>query len=69
MSCFGLDIGSESIKLVELKGGGKKLAVSALGYSPLTRSLESESREDLMRVATEIKKLVSVSRATTKNVV
>ena len=69
MSFFGLDIGSESVKLVELKGGGRKIAVAALGYSPLSRSMESESKEDLLRVATDIKKLVSVSRVSTRRVV
>ncbi len=69
MSYFGLDIGSESVKVVELKRVGKKVTVTALGYSPLSRSMESESHEDLLRVATDIKKLIGVTRVNSKSVV
>lgn len=71
MDFFGLDIGSHSIKVAQVereKDGVIKLL--ALGRAPTpTNGLESEAEADLVEIATVIKKLLSETRITTRNVV
>lgn len=69
MEFFGLDIGSQNIKLVQLKKTASRYRVLALGLSSTPRSLESESEADLTAVAEAIKKLLEVTKVSTRNVV
>ena len=70
MSSFGLDIGSHSIKVVELARDGKnfKLVASGIAATP-QGGLLTESEKTLLEVSMTIKKLVSDTKVSTKNVV
>lgn len=63
-----MDIGSQNLKLAQLKETGDGFNVTALGLSPSPKSLESESKSDLVDVAEAIKKLVSVTRVSVDEV-
>jgi type IV pilus assembly protein PilM len=69
MEFIGLDIGSQNLKLVQLKKVGDKFGVIALGLSSSPKSLESESQADLVGVAEAIKKLLEVTKVSARNVV
>jgi type IV pilus assembly protein PilM len=69
MEFFGLDIGSQNLKLVQLRPVGERFKVVALGLSSSPKTLDSESDADLVLVAEAIKKLVAVTRVSTENVV
>ena len=67
---IGLDIGSHTIKLVQLLGGkDQKFELKALGTIPTPqKGLASDAEADLEVMAIAIKKLVLDTRVTTKEV-
>ena len=69
MDFFGLDIGSRTIKLVQLKKIGDQFQLLAFGSAPSTlKGLASDSESDLNKLAEIIKKLHQEAKITTKNV-
>lgn len=69
MNFIGLDIGTSSIKAVELTGGKKpQLMVFADASMPAV-TLASESEEDLKTIASSLDKFISESGFTTRDVV
>jgi len=69
MDFFGLDIGSYSIKAVQLRKIQDKYQLVALGSAPSTpKGLASEAESDLTALAENIKKLHQEAKITTKNV-
>lgn len=70
MLTFGLDIGSHSIKIVQLAREGKtfRLVAAGVATSP-PKGMASEAETDLMRVSEVIKKLVQDTKVTTRQVV
>jgi len=70
MEFFGLDIGSQKIKLVKLTKSGNQYRLAALGNTLSTqKGLLSDSESDLTALATAIKKLYQETKIQTKNVV
>ncbi|MFC1790541.1 type IV pilus assembly protein PilM [Patescibacteria group bacterium] len=69
MDYFGLDIGSQNIKITQLRKKNDSYSLVALGLSPVVKSLDSELEKDLLTIAETIKKLVRATKITTKNVV
>jgi len=70
MDFFGLDIGSYSIKAVQLRKIQDKYQLVALGSAPSTsKGLASEAESDLTALAENIKKLYQEAKVTTKNVI
>lgn len=69
MDYLGLDIGSQNIKIAQLKKPAEKYQIVALGLAPAPKSLESEAEADLVAIAETIKKLVSASKVSVKEVV
>lgn len=70
MEFFGLDIGSQKIKLVKLNKNGNQYRLSALGNTLSTqKGLLSDSESDLTALATAIKRLYQETKIQTKNVV
>ena len=70
MEFFGLDIGSQKIKLVKLAKSGNQYRLAALGNAVSTqKGLLSDAESDLTALATAIKKLYQETKITTKNVV
>lgn len=70
MDFFGLDIGSYSIKAVQLRKTQDKYQLVALGSAPSTpKGLASEAESDLTALAENIKKLHQEAKVTTKNVI
>lgn len=69
MNFFGLDVGTNSIKVVELAKEGKGFRLVTFGLSPSPpKGFSSESSIDLEILAESIKKLVKDSRINTNNV-
>ena len=71
MEFFGLDIGSYSLKVAQVKREKTgTLRLLALGRVPSpTKGLLSEAEADLVEVAGAIKKLLSEAKISTRNVV
>ena len=70
MDFFGLDIGSYSIKAVQLRKIQDKYQLVAVGSAPSTpKGLASEAESDLTALAENIKKLHQEAKVTTKNVI
>jgi len=70
MDFFGLDLGSQNIKLVQLKPNGQNFEVKAIGNGPSTgRGVLSDSETDLTALASAVKKLHLDLKISTKNVV
>jgi len=70
MEFFGLDIGSRSIKLVQLNKRRDGYHLIAFGSAPSTgKGLLSEAESDLVALAEAIKKLRREAKIKTKNVV
>lgn len=66
---FGLDIGSTSLKVVQLQSFGKGLSLAAIGTCPAPlRGLTSESQADQEALVGTIKKLVNEVKISTKRV-
>ncbi|MDP3998165.1 MAG: type IV pilus assembly protein PilM [bacterium] len=66
---FGLDIGSTTLKVVQLSKSGKGIRLEAVGSCPAPpRGLTSESRPDQEAMASSIKKLVQDAGISSKRV-
>lgn len=66
---FGLDIGTSLIKAVQLEKDGSKFTLVAAGIAQAPpKGIDSEVENDLVGVAEVIKKLVSDTKITTKDV-
>src|SRR5882757_180470 len=67
---FGLDIGSTSIRLAQLRRGGAHPALVAYGALPVPENLVfSDSKLDQDKIADLVKQLVRENRVSAKNVV
>lgn len=67
---FGLDIGANHIRLVELSGGTTKYSLKSFGEAPVPGGItQSDSKLDLQKLAKVIEDLRKSSGVTTKNVV
>ncbi|MBI2405661.1 type IV pilus assembly protein PilM [Candidatus Microgenomates bacterium] len=70
MSTFGLDIGSHSIKVIQLAREGKNVRLLAAGVaSSPPKGMSSEADQDLLQVSEVIKKLVTDAKINTREVV
>jgi len=68
-SFFGLDIGSSSLRLVELRGSGQQKVLAKYAYVPIDSKLAlSESKGDRSKLAQAIADLASQAKVSTKNV-
>lgn len=61
MRVFGLDLGTNSIKAVELKPVRDKYQLLHFGLAPMPASLQSEAETDQQAIAAAIKKLLAQS--------
>lgn len=69
MPAFGLDIGSHSIKAVQLDKTGDKLSLTAAGVtSSPTPGVTSDAERDLVGVGEAVKKLVADTKITSRQV-
>lgn len=69
MPAFGLDIGSHSIKAVELSRAGEKYNLVAAGITSTPHpGMTSEAEGDLGKIAEAIKKLLTDTKITTRQV-
>ncbi|MDP3888664.1 MAG: type IV pilus assembly protein PilM [bacterium] len=70
MKVFGLDIGSTSIKVVQLENDGGKFRLLSLGAAVApSPGFASEAESDLIAIATSIKKLCQETKISAKNVI
>lgn len=69
MRSFGLDIGANLIKVVQLRPEKEKYQLLAIGMSSLPASFQSESKMDQQAIAEAIKKLLPDSGITAKGAV
>ena len=68
-SFFGLDIGTTSVRLVELRGSSAPKTLVKYAYVPIDVKLaQSDSRVDQQRLAQVIANLVAEAKLSTKNV-
>lgn len=66
---FGLDIGSTSVRLVQLRGAGLPKVLVKYAYVPLDSNIAlSDSAADQQRLSQIIAQLVSQAKVTTRNV-
>lgn len=66
---FGLDIGSQAIRLVQLKGGTEPKALAKYAYVPIDKKVAiSESKVDQQALAKTVQQLVTQANVGTKNV-
>lgn len=70
MKAFGLDIGSETIKIAKLEKGRSSFNLTAIGMikNPITDIL-SASEQDLITLAEAVKKIKSEVKITDRNVI
>jgi type IV pilus assembly protein PilM len=67
---FGLDIGANEIRLVQLSGGPAKFTLEAFGVAAIPPGLsQSDSKLDLQKTAKIINDLMKSSQVDTRNVV
>jgi len=67
---FGLDIGTTTVRVVQLSRGGSRPSLVAYGSVSIPAGLaESDGKVDMQNLAEIIKKLLSKSKISTKNVV
>lgn len=67
---FGLDIGANTIRLVQLSGGPDKYKLDAFGVAEIPDgTTESDSKLDLQKIAKTINDLLASSQVDTKNIV
>lgn len=69
MKSFGLDIGANLIKVVQLRSEKEKYQLLTIGMASLPASFQSESKMDHLAIAEAIKKLLLDSGITSKGVV
>lgn len=66
---FGLDIGTNAIRVVELKDNGGVKSLVRYAFAPIDSKLtSSDSAQDQQKVAQTIRELISQAKITTKNV-
>ncbi|HEY5268477.1 MAG TPA: type IV pilus assembly protein PilM [Candidatus Saccharimonadales bacterium] len=65
---FGLDIGTSSIRLVELKGSGPIKSLVKYAYAPLDASISTLDSKSNLLITDTIKKLIAKAQITTTNV-
>jgi type IV pilus assembly protein PilM len=66
---FGLDIGTTSVRLVELTGSGATKALEKYAYVPIDAKMAmSDAKGDQQKLASIIKDLVSQAHLSTRNV-
>jgi len=66
---FGLDIGTTSIRLVELKGQGPVKSLVKYAYAPLDKKIsQADSESNNIIITDTLKKLISSAKITTTNV-
>lgn len=69
MPAFGLDIGTTSIKAVQLGTEGGSLSLLAAGVTPTTsRGLETDNPQDMAALAQVVKKLITDTKISTRDV-
>lgn len=67
---FGLDIGTNAVRLVQLSGGPAKFSLVAFGSAQLPPGIaQSDSKLDLQKIAKTINDLMKSAGVSTKNVV
>lgn len=67
---FGLDIGENQVRLVQLKGGPGKYSLAAFGSAAIPAGVaQSDSKLDRQKLAKIITELISSAQVDTKNVV
>jgi len=67
---FGLDIGTNAIRLVQLSGGPDKFTLDAFGVAPIPPGLtQSDSKLDQQKIAKIIQELIKSSQIDTNAVV
>lgn len=66
---FGLDIGGNAIRVVQLKGAGPVKALAKYGYVTIDSKLsQSDAKADQQKLGQIVRDLVSEARITTRNV-
>ncbi|HSH18082.1 MAG TPA: type IV pilus assembly protein PilM [Candidatus Saccharimonadales bacterium] len=66
---FGLDIGTNAIRLVQLRGRGPQKSLVKYGYVPIDGNIAvSDSKADMQKLAAAVNELVAQSRIMTRNV-
>jgi type IV pilus assembly protein PilM len=66
---FGLDIGSTTLRVVELHGGNPQKILYKYAYMPIDGKIsQSDSKNDQQRLGQAISQLVSQAKLSTKNV-
>jgi type IV pilus assembly protein PilM len=65
---FGLDIGSTSIRLVQLQGQGPVKNLVKYGFAPLDEATSTVDSKSNILITNTLKQLISKSQITTKNV-
>lgn len=67
---IGIDVGSNAVRLVQLRKNGDKYSLVAFGSAQLPPNVsQSDSKLDMQKVAQVIQQLVRSSKVSTKNVV
>jgi type IV pilus assembly protein PilM len=67
---FGLDVGTNSIRLVQLGVSGSKYVLKSFGFAPLPAGLtQSDSKLDMQKIAQTVEVLIKQTGTSTKNVV
>lgn len=66
---FGLDIGTNAVRIVELRGNGPQKAISKYGYVAIDpKQAMSDAKADQQKLAQTISELIEKSRIATRNV-
>lgn len=68
MAQFGLDIGSSSVKVVQLEQQGEKFKLLAAGISTSPARLATGTEQDIVSLAESIKKLISDTKVSSREV-
>ena len=67
---FGIDIGTNALRVVQLSGGGKKYSLKSFAFAPLPPgTTQSDSRLDYQKISRMIQDLTKQAGISTKNVV
>lgn len=67
---FGLDVGTNSLRLVQLNPSGSRYVLKSFGYAPIPEGLsQSDSKLDMQKIAQSIETLIKQTGTSTKNVV
>lgn len=67
---FGLDIGSDAIRIVQLSGSGPVKSLMNYGYIPIDiKTAQSDSAADQQKLLDAVSELISQARVSTRNVI